>query len=307
MDAQNKFYVIGIDGGGTKTEAVLLDSERNIVGTGIGGSVNATYAGADVANQSVHDAFAGVCSSCSCFDEVAAVGSCLHHGWHKMKAILAEQGYSGPYYTFSETMVAFRRVGAWGMRGIAVISGTGSGFRYFDGQRECDNLGGWGAGVGDEGSAFDIGLNAIKAAGRAHDGRGPKTVLVERLLEQTGSTYFWHILSKYCQPSLRQREIAGLARVVGQAAVDGDSVALRILADAGKSLGEDTLHIARRVFSADDQFVVAYSGGVFSAGAFITETLERVVRAEFPMAEFRLPQMGAGVAVAHLTNERFLS
>jgi N-acetylglucosamine kinase-like BadF-type ATPase len=303
----SSYYVIGLDGGGTKTESVLLGSDGGIYGTGEGGSVNPVFAGREVAEQSVMDSLGGVLEDLPSIDLLAAVGTCLHHGASEVGRMLSDRGYSGQFYLFSETDVAFRRAEAIGRAGVAVIAGTGSGFRYFDGRCERIKLGGWGAGVGDEGSAFEIGLNAIKAAGRAHDGRGPQTLLLPRFLDNLGYQHFWRLLARYCWPSLRQRDIAGLAKIVSEAAEDGDEVARGILADAGRSLGGDAVAMARRVFGPEDEFVIAYSGGVFSAGALVTDSLEELVRVEFPKAEFRLPRMSAGTAVARLTLERFLS
>ena len=297
-----QFFVIGLDGGGTKTEAVILDQEGTVIASGTGGSANVTFVGYEVARQSIRDAISALAPKID-MSQVKTAGSCVMVGPGETEEILRQRGFSGRFYWFSEPAVAFRCAGLLSARGVAVVAGTGSCFRVCDGVKVKEALGGWGMAVSDEGSAFDIGLTAIKAAGRSLDGRGPKTRLLELLQKEAGSERFDVLLTTYCYPALKQREVASLAKVVTEAAKDGDEVAIQILASAGESLGKDTAHVAKRVYNRDDEFDIALSGGVFNAGDLVVDSLQESVLAEFPMAKIHLPKMSAGEAAARLALE----
>lgn len=298
-------YVIGIDGGGTKTESVLVDMDGHVLNVGVGGSVNMMFAGHEVAEQSVGDSIHGLLANMPDPLNIVAAGICLMGAWRIAQRILQTRGFDGPYFLYHESAVGFRSCGLIGESGVAIVAGTGSGVRYFNGQRDLMNIGGWGIGVGDEGSAFDIGLHAIKAAGRAMDGRGEKTLLVDLLKFEEDITCFGHALNKYCFPSLKQRDIASLARLVSQAAEQGDAVAIDILAQAGRSLGGDAAYVASKFHSASDTFNIACAGGVFKAGHFVTVSLAERVHSEFPNARIHMPKISPGEAAALLAMERY--
>jgi N-acetylglucosamine kinase-like BadF-type ATPase len=301
----DSFFVLGLDGGGTKVEAVLMDSSGKVVAKGAGGPANAVFVGRDVARKSVEDALIEAVASVSS-DKLKAIGACtMIHSF--VEGACHELGFSGPFFYYSEGYIAFRRAGLLARRGVAVIAGTGSSFAAYDGDKRVGSLGGWGIAVGDEGSGFDIGLKAIKAAGRSFDGRGPSTVLLDMLLQHTGAANFHSLLGMYCYPFPSQHKIAAFARIVTSAANEGDEVAQVILSDAGRGLGEDAAHLAGKLFQPEDEFDVALSGGVFNAGELVTAQLNDAVHRKFSNAKIHIPQMIAGEAVARLTLEEIVN
>ena len=99
---------------------------------------------------------------------------------------------------------------------------------------------------------------------------------------------------------LFRSEVAGCAKVVTAAAIEGDEVAKGIVAAAAESLTSDIIFAAGRFFQPSDEFPVVLGGGVFSAGRIITDPVTEGVLAKFPKAMVRLPQIGPGEAVARL-------
>jgi len=295
-------FVIGIDGGGTKTEAVLLDRSGSIAAAGLGGAVNTRFVSAERARASIERAVLPVMARIdpAC---VQAAGVCLVGDRAMAEDVLAKAGFAGRVIRLTETEVAFRRAGLRECRGVSVIAGTGSSFSASDGRGNHRSLGGWGMAVGDEGSGFDIGLRAIKAAGRALDGRGPETKLLDMLLEVCGVRTFGHLLQKCCRPNLRYSEISGLSRVVASAAEAGDAVARDILSAAGTGLGEDAAFIAGQLFRPEDEFDVVLAGGVFNAGDLVVQPLKERLLAEFPRARIHTAGISAGESAARLALE----
>jgi N-acetylglucosamine kinase-like BadF-type ATPase len=94
--------------------------------------------------------------------------------------------------------------------------------------------GGYGWRMGDEGSAYALGEAALRAAGRAHDGRGEATTLTEALCRQSRSASFNDLVrwSVAATPA----EVAALATAVLAAAEAGDAVASTLVAEAARSL-----------------------------------------------------------------------
>jgi N-acetylglucosamine kinase-like BadF-type ATPase len=307
LGSSQGYCALGIDGGGTKTHAVIVDSEGNAIATATTGSANGFYAGQDVAASSVYDAIMAVAGQIDQPQSIVAVAECLMGGWTGAKRALEEIGFSGKAYRCGEGEIAFRAANILHGRGIAIIAGTGSGTRYIEDGKAACCTGGWGVGVGDEGSASDIGLNAIRAVGRAYEGRGPETIIKDMLFEGiTHKEPFIEVLRTYWRPVPRQRELGSIAILVHQAAMQGDAVAIEILADAGRSLGQDAVCMAQKYYKPEDEVDVVYSGGVFRAGEFVMGPLEAVVRAQFPRSRFHKPVLSTGEAAARIALENYL-
>jgi len=292
--------VLGIDGGGTKTEAVVLDVHGRVLSVGTGGPTNLAYVSQEIANKSVEDAVRQALEeSSSGIADVALIGRCFVGG-KPTKCIVSRLGYRGDTIAYEEGRVVFARAGIFGLRGVAVVAGTGSAFFAFDGAERSVRVGGWGPIAGEEGSGFDIGLRGIRAAARALDGRGPETLLLPRILEYYQVATIWDVLGRYCRPTIDQRGVASSAKVVTAAAIEGDEVAKEIVAAAAESLTSDIIFVAGRFFQPSDKFPVVLGGGVFAAGEIITGPVTTGVLAKFPKATVRLPQIGPGEAVARL-------
>ncbi len=228
--------VLGLDGGGTKTEAVLWDG-RAVSGRGWGGPSNPHFVGRDAMDEAV----------------AAAIGGALRDGGMKGGAVRAVV-FGGPVSAAAvervvrrllpDTAVVHRRhegdlvlrAGGVAGAGIAVVSGTGSMVMRRDVHGQRVLVGGWGSLLGDEGSAYDIGRQALVACARADDGRGPTTALMVPILAWAGACTLRDAVRHVYDAHTSRDQIAQLARVVSQAAADGDAVACAILDDAGREL-----------------------------------------------------------------------
>lgn len=148
-------------------------------------------------------------------------------------------------------------------------------------------MGGWGALLGDEGSAYATGLLGLRAAARAYEGREQPTGLVEALCAHFGlrrETFQHDMIRLAYQKPLSRAEIAGAARLVTGLAQAGDPVAGRIVRKVTGDLSALALHAARRLFTPAETFPLAAAGGLFKAGPIILRPLEEAVKHEFPNA-----------------------
>ncbi|HZU78071.1 MAG TPA: BadF/BadG/BcrA/BcrD ATPase family protein, partial [Dehalococcoidia bacterium] len=167
--------------------------------------------------------------------------------------------------------------------GAVVLAGTGS-FEFARNRAgQSHRTDGWGALFGDEGSAHDIAREALRAAVRAEDGRGPATALHPAVLDYFDCETLRQVSRRIYGERMPRHEIARLApRVTALAGTDHE--ARRIIEAAAARLADGVLTCLRRTAMLDDEFVLVLSGGVFRAGAVIVEPLCRAVLAQAPGA-----------------------
>lgn len=157
-------------------------------------------------------------------------------------------------------------VGNWaaatgGEPGVMVISGGGSVAYGRTASGDALRVGGWGHLLGDEGSGFWIGLQAIKAALKSRAGVVPKTALEEAVMSEFDTDDDRRIVREVYSANFPESEVAGLVPLVVSLARDGDQAAGRILDEAAEHLAG----IVMAVLGALGDLPVHPSGGVFRA------------------------------------------
>lgn len=132
-----------------------------------------------------------------------------------------------------EDVVALASAGF--IEGIVAQSGTGS--DAFLLQKDLrDVVGAWGFIYGDEGSGYDVGHNTLKAAIYAHDGRGPKTAILDILMEDWNLKELWDIVNIGFSVSDHRPLVASAAKIAAKAAKMNDPVAIKIYEDAAREM-----------------------------------------------------------------------
>lgn len=132
-----------------------------------------------------------------------------------------------------------------GNAGVVVVSGTGSVAFGSDAKGNFLKLGGHGPIIGDEGSGFYIGKNAVTSAILAAEDRGIETVLSERIPKRLSLRNMIEVRDYLNDPPFVPGKIADLVSVVKKTAMSGDEVSIRILYEAGEKLGELALAVCR--------------------------------------------------------------
>jgi len=181
-----------------------------------------------------------------------------------------------------------------------IVAGTGSVAFGVDRDGRRARSGGWGPLLDDEGSGYAIGRGVLRAAMRAHDGRGPATALADavrvRFALRTLDTL------KQAVRGIGIDEVAALAPLAFAAARDGDPEALRILRRAGQDLARMIEAVARALGWARSAFPLIAAGGVFEAGDLIMSPMTEALRAAGVQAEPRAavfaPEIGAALLAA---------
>jgi len=183
--------------------------------------------------------------------------------------------------------------------GVVVIAGTGSIVYGMNIKSEEARAGGWGWRLGDVGSGYAIGKNAIITALKDHDQSGPPTKLKEMIMEYLGLKDMEEIIDWAYDPVREANHFASLVPVVKEAENRGDSVASYIMENAGTQLGLVAQAVIKRLQLAGG-FPVACSGGVFKQPNGYNRAFEETVRKVAKMCEFIEPMFTPTVGSALL-------
>jgi N-acetylglucosamine kinase-like BadF-type ATPase len=282
-------YALGIDGGGTKTRAAIIDEGGRLRGTGVGGPSNYDDVGVDTAQAGVAQAVdaarraAGLKSSPfdAAFLGMAGVVSPDDRAIIRRIAQNLELAPVEQIGVDHDIRIALAG-GLSGRPGIALIAGTGSSCYGRTAAGEGWRAGGWGQLISDEGSSYWLGVQAMKAAVRAYDGRIERTLLLTRVQERLRLADMNDIMHRIYHAGLSRAEIAALAPLVIDAARDGDQVAEGLIEQGAQALAECVLAVARRLGFTDGPCELALVGGLFRAGDIFTQPLKGAIWQRLP-------------------------
>jgi len=290
----------GFDGGGTRTTCVLCDPEGKVLGIGSGGRSNYHNVGLPHAVSSLRRAFEEALDSSGLAKSVA-VDACFglagldsREDMEAMKGGIASMKLgSGPRKDLVVNDWRTALAGAFIDRpGVTLIAGTGCvAAAQGKGGKKVARVGGWGHIVDDRGSAYDIGRDALYAAMSAYDGRGPKTAVLKLIMGRLGADEPQGIIARVYAGHLSVSGVASLSVLVANAAEKGDRVALAILEEKGKVLGELVVSAATQLDMLGMPFGVSLNGGVFKAGRPVVGPMEETIRASAPKAKIVEPRL----------------
>jgi N-acetylglucosamine kinase len=136
---------------------------------------------------------------------------------------------------------------------------------------------------------------------RDHDGRGPSTKLKPMILAHLQLPNVESLVPRVHVQQMERHEIATLARLVVEAAQQGDQVAQDILAYAGQELATAASAIIRGLKMQEDQFDIGLAGGVFRAGGQLVETISHLTQAVAPRSRVVMPRFEPAVGALLLS------
>ena len=230
-------YYIAADGGGSKLQAILYDENLRIIRTGRVAGVNTLFKPADVVQANVERMVRELLrggEEDTPITEIAAADLCLVGGTDIMQNALAQYGCVKQVHFHGEPQIGLGA--ALKTDGAVALSGTGSDAFFVKGGKVLSSVGGWGPLLGDEGSGYEIGLNAIKAAIYSYDGRKQPSMLYDLVMEKWSLSHLWGIVTHLAGNPDARHEVASAAMLCAKAANAGDRAALRIYEHAALDL-----------------------------------------------------------------------
>ena len=308
--------VIGVDGGGSKTAALLASvdtkGETVILGRGRGGPSNLFLAGKEQSlaslNQAIDEAMntAGLTGQKLDYAVLALAGS-TSPDVQRDVAEWAEQRGLSERFEIVHDVAPVLAMGAGQGEGVALIIGTGSVSVGIGADGQSVLKGGWGHWFGDKGSGFYLGYKALSAVAEASDEIGPETVLSELVLKSLGTVDPRSILEKVLSGGDARREVAALAPVVLEAAGNNDTVALRIVSHAVTEATKLVTAVVKSL-GLDQPYPLAIAGGVICGSQYFRDELKKQLMLTDPQPSsvtvVDRPVLGClKIAVNRLTNQ----
>ncbi len=283
-------FIMGIDGGATKTLAAVLDLRSGQLHLGHGGPSNQDAVGVQAATSALLQAA----------DEAAERAGTSREGLHA--AVLAGAGTDTEAveaqvraHCSADWIVVNDVVGAWASAtgaqpGVGVISGTGSNVFGVGTDGRAWRAGGWGHVLGDEGSGYWFGLESIKAALCDREGSGPETALSDAAVEFFGAQSVEALAPLLYTKPLTKSEIAAFAIETARIAEQGDAVARALYEDGAARLAGQITAVIRQT-GLSGAFPVGLIGSAFKAGDIFVSPLTRAIHAIAPDARLACVNM----------------
>ncbi len=260
---------LGVDGGQSSTTALIGNEHGHILGRGVGGPCNhATAAeGRAKLQNAVTGSLAAACAAAQLDPATvhfAAACFGMSGGPDDKHAILAALIHTDRLIVTHDAAIALSGATATG-QGIVTIAGTGSIAFARNAAGQTARAGGWGYVFGDEGGAFDIVRQSVRAALRMEEGWGPPTALRQAFLDATLQSTANHLLHLFYTPDWPRSRVASLSSLVDAAAAEGDPIALRVIENAAQELAMLAASVRAQLWQPGDTVDVAYIGGVFTS------------------------------------------
>ena len=288
----NGRYVLGVDGGATKTLAAVLDVQAGIVYLAQGGPSNedaiGTRAAAEALTEAADEALARAQIGAG---ELAAAVLAVAGTDTDTIARQVHSAHSDDWIVVNDV------VGAWAVAtgaqpGIGAISGTGSNVFGVGADGFGWRVGGWGHLLGDDGSGYWLGAESISAALRDRDGSGEKTALSDAAVEFFSVPSVEALAALVYSKPLTKAEIAAFAVRTCALAEGGDAVARGLYERGARELAMQIAAVARHTgLDESDAFPLGLIGSVFKAGALFVDPLIAAVHETAPGARASVVEM----------------
>ncbi len=299
--------VIGIDAGATKTECILADEKGTVLAKARGSGLNLQLFSEDEVEFALATLTGEVLSAreASKADAlcIGMAGAGRERDFQAMRRILGRVGVARENLVTHDAAIAL--VAGTGERfGVVLTVGTGSAAYGVDRKGREARAGGWGPLLGDEGSAYWMGLRALRAVMRAYDGRSGKTLLTRPILERLGVDREEALVHRVYR-ELAREEIGALAPLVQQAADHGDGEAQSIIDDAAREFVRAVESVIGKLDLAGESFLLVLSGGLWKAVPVLRQDFEPRIKKVAPWASVSElvvePARGAvAIALDHL-------
>jgi glucosamine kinase len=298
-------YVLGFDGGGTKTECVLLDSQRQLRATTRSGPSNpfrigheaATAALVQAAQSAAREAGIEIREIKALCAGLAGVGSAQSH--EEMQRQIANAFPNTKIRLITDLELSLDAISQGAA--IVFVAGTGSSALGRDAEGHTARAGGHGPLLSDQGSAFDVGRLAVAAAVRERDRTGADSAIGAEILRH---------LKFSSWTELRDRARAAADEVfprvfplVAQAAESGDAHAQSLLRNAAQEIALLVETLVDRLKLRDSEIYIAKTGGMISNSRYFDAQLDAQLKKIAPHATIGLLAAPPAEAAARLALE----
>jgi N-acetylglucosamine kinase-like BadF-type ATPase len=296
---------LGVDGGGTKTDFLLIDESGRVLATRRAGSAYYLEIGADALQRML---VAGIEETLA---EASVSRGELTYAFIGLPAYGEDSALLARFDRIASAVLPAERcrsandvVCGWagalaGHDGINIVAGTGS-IAYGEFASRSARAGGWGELFSDEGSAYWVARGALNLFSRMSDGRVQRAPLYDLVREHFRVRDDLDVCAAvYGPPPLTRSELAALAPLAARAARAGDVAALRLFEAAAHELAA-IVHAVRDKLAVPPQvpLPVSYSGGMFQLDNAVPALLQAALRSGDRQYEFAAPRLSPSAGAA---------
>jgi N-acetylglucosamine kinase len=294
---------LGFDGGGTKTECVVLGAEGKVLGRGMAGPSNPLRVGIEAAftqlAQAATEALAAARLKPRQIDAVCAglAGAGRRSVVRSAIVFLSHEFPDALTHVTTDCEVALEAaVGS--ETGVVIIAGTGSAAFGRNTAGETARAGGFGRWIGDDGSAYEMGRRAVGVVARARDQAAPLTLLTDIILATLDCPTWDELTERITRnpDDVFPRVFPAVASAAGME----DNAAREILYAAALDLSSTALTVVRRLGMVDLEFPLVKCGGVFGPSPLMDEMFDAVAASAAPRAKLSRLEESAAVGAARL-------
>ena len=262
----------GVDAGGSHSEIVVVDAERRVLARSRGPAAALRPGNtSDVLNviaTGVRETLAQAQRAGLRGLVVGAAGAGRAPERNALETALREQRVAERVKVIGDGEAALQDAFPGGP-GILLLAGTGSIGYARAKSGEIHRVGGLGWQLGDEGSGYALGRAALGAAGRAAEGRGPGTRLLQLIHEHTGTSDVDGLV-RWTQTASRD-QVAQIARLACAAATGGDDIAAGLIEQAAQELAAHATALLARMDSRP--LSIALGGSLLARDSIVRVTL----------------------------------
>lgn len=278
---------LGVDGGGTKTEFLLVDENGSKLARHLAGSSYYLQIGLDGLGNLLFDGVNRICEMAQIspndidfsFFGLPAFGE--DSSVIQRLSDLPSEILPAKKFLCGNDMICGWAGSLAGADGINIVAGTGS-IAYGEFAGNCARAGGFGELFSDEGSAHWIGIQTLNVFSKMADNRLEKGPLYKIIMEKFALRDALDICGiTLGPPQMSRDEIAAFSKLAFQAAENGDVQAIEIFKSAANELAQIVFAVANQLpLDPNAKISLSYSGGVFQSGDLIMTPFKYLISAK---------------------------
>jgi N-acetylglucosamine kinase-like BadF-type ATPase len=299
-----KQYLIGIDGGGTKTVAALANLNGEILREIETGSTNPNKIGFERAILNLKKLISKISKNKKIKIAYLGLAGGLERNKEKREKIKKEiqKFFAFPIFVEGDQKIAFSA--ATDERdGIVVIAGTGAIAMGWKGKKEAIS-GGWDWLIGDQGSGFWVGKRVLEEIGKVLDGRRKDFRLRKFIFKKLKIKKEKELYQRFYHQDFVEK-VASISKFVDQLSKRGDKLSKEILIEAAKEVSKMAISVIKKLNFENEKFPIVLVGGMFKSKIF-REKVEGEIKKTARKAKFILLRKKPVIGAIKLAKEKVI-
>ncbi|HEX7056307.1 MAG TPA: BadF/BadG/BcrA/BcrD ATPase family protein [Bacilli bacterium] len=291
-------YIMGVDGGGSKTYTVIVNDSGKLLGHGISGCGNYQMVGIDAAMQNINSSIncalkqANLAAEEIDFTMFGLAGADREKDFSILRPALGKLPL--PRWDIVCDTFEGLRTGSPQNIGIVLVCGSGTNAAGKNRQGKTVQVGGFGYFFGDHAGGHEMAQSTFRAAVRSWEGREIPSVLTQKVANYFGFNSMEEVFNYFLDHDIHHLPDGNLTLLLHEAANEGDRLAIRIIEETGYELGIAANSVIRRLGGfPGENFPVVLVGSVIQKGrnSYLLNSLHKTIAAENTNFEFVIPEM----------------